>query len=144
MNTKVKFKTFIDELGGVSQSPPSPFIVFSDEEGPFDAYYYLCKAKKEDTDWIIVHNGTGGELFQEALKNHCEKSMSDGAYVAYSIETYGLDFNSLSITPIKKHCYLELKPKKKEPKVFINGPKKNTEFLAKKGKHYVSSNNHAA
>jgi len=159
MNTKVKWattaaalseempKSFLiqDDYQPEYLSPPSVTLNFtSSDTEEYDAYFFLCKVKNKDSDWSVLHKGTSDEDFHKTLKQHCENHMNNGNYEGYVIHSYGISLDHNKIKTIPEHCYVQLKPKKKEPKVFLNGPKKNTEFLAKKGKHYVSSNNHPA
>ena len=115
----------------------------TDTDIPFGVghIYILSIYGLKATGWVREPSTTYGDL-DEAI----EISNSTLNWLEHNKETYykkgysKLQFilshaNAFTcVSSVVKCGELELKPKNK---IYINGPKANKEFLAKKGKHYV-------
>jgi len=155
---KVKFKTTSVPLQG---DPPTGFNApeseqfyqslkaFSEETKPQEAppeklntyliLLYVTQAqedKKENyTPYLVEFRNELDQYFDryDVVKKYADTSLANGTYTGFAL--HGFKISSLySNSMISMNKYKKSQIKKK---TFLNGPLKDNEFLAKKGKHFA-------
>ena len=113
-----------------------------DPQGFFIAYLTTSTKKPYVWEKLDFFGSISPEQWESSF-SAIKKSMqayykeSDKNYQGMRIVSFSVDpLNvNLGMTILKTYCYEEYTPKKK---VYINGPKAEKNFLATKGKHFVT------
>ena len=105
----------------------------------------LTTDQEETPKWIIwdhsCHNSS--KDFVDTYKEHIsvlQERLDNKEITGYKTISTTITDNEgdSSVKFLYDYCDVKFNPK---PKVYINGPKKNNEFLAKKAKQYATTNN---
>jgi len=156
---KVKFKTVdIEQQMGVPSAvfnnPESEQFyqslkAFSEESKPqeeplehLDTYLillYVTQAQEDKkqnyTTYLVEFKNGLAQYFDRyaVVRNYADTSLANGTYTGFVL--HGFKISSLySNSMISMNKYKKFQVKKK---TFLNGPLKDNEFLAKKGKHFA-------
>ena len=103
----------------------------------------LSTDQEETPKWLIWDHSchSSSKDFVDTYKEHIsvlQERLDNKEITGYKTISTTISDNEAEVKFIYDYCGVKFNPK---PKVYINGPKKNNEFLTKKTKQYVNANN---